>query len=86
MANSADIKYIPRQNGSDYEAISASSVIASVLEMLTSQDDIGSIDIFGDVLTVKLAAEMQSLRRSRAAEILRRVANELDAADKAESK
>ena len=82
MTNSADIKYIPSKDGAEYEAISASSVIAGVVEMLRSEDEIGSIDIFGEIMTAEMAADMQHLRRSRAAELLRRVANELDAAKK----
>lgn len=82
MANSADIKFIPRKDGSFYEAISASAVVAGVVEMLKSTDEIGSVDIFGEVMTQEIALECQKLRRSRAADILRRVAIELDEANK----
>lgn len=82
MANSADIKYTPRKDGSYYEAISASSVIAGVLAMLKDERVIGDVDIFGEAMTTELAAAEIALTRSRAAEILRRVADELDAANK----
>ena len=79
MSKTADIMYIPSKDGAEYTAISAAAVIKGVHEMLTTEDPIGEADVFGEVVTEAMAKEMQQLRRNRAAELLRRVAAELDA-------
>ena len=73
----ADIKYTPAADGAYYTAISASAVVKNVFEMLTSESQIGSVDIFGETMTQQLAERQAELTRSRAADILERVVLEL---------
>jgi hypothetical protein len=73
----ADIKYTPAADGAEYTAISAAQVVNGVFEMLTSESVIGSVDIFGEMMTQDLADSQARLTRSRAADILERVAAEL---------
>lgn len=80
MSNTADITYNPTPDAGDYTQITVSAVVKGVFEMLTEDDDVGSVDVFGEVITQTMANEMQQLRRQRAAQLLRRVADELDKA------
>jgi hypothetical protein len=73
----ADIKYTPDANGAEYTAISVAQVAKGVFEMLTSESVIGSVDIFGEAMTQELANSQARLTRSRAADILDRLAAEL---------
>lgn len=76
----ANITYNPTPDAGEHTAQPISVFIAGAIDMLTTEDAVGSVDIFGEVVTEQVAREMQQLRRSRAAQLLRKYADALDAA------
>jgi hypothetical protein len=80
IMTTANIAYNPTPNAGEHTTQPISVFIAGVVDMLTSQDVVGSVDIFGEVLTAQAAAEMQMARRAHAAQLLRKYADALDAA------
>ena len=76
----ANITYNPTPDAGEHTSKPISMFIAGVVDMLTTQDAVGSVDIFGEVVTAQAAAEMQQLRRARASQLLRKYADALDAA------
>lgn len=75
----ANIIYNPTPDAGDHTAQPISVFIQGIVDMLTSEDDVGTVDIFGQVVTQQMAQEMQQLRRGRAAQLLRKYADALDA-------
>ncbi len=80
IMTTANITYNPTPDAGEHTSQPISVFIAGVVDMLTTQDDVGSVDIFGEVVTAQASAEMQQLRRARAAQLLRKYADALDAA------
>lgn len=76
----ANISYNPTPNSGEHTAQPISIFINGVVDMLTTEDAVGSVDIFGEAITQKMAKEMQQLRRTQAAQLLRKYADALDAA------
>ena len=81
MSNTADVTFNPTPDAGDYTEIAVSAVVKGVYDMLTAGDDVGAVDVFGEIITQDMADEMKQLRRHRAAELLRKMAEILESAE-----